>query len=97
MRWNGIKVFPEAAVAAIEHFGSQRRLLISKGISSFIDGVSLNDESAPSDKGWRKRMVTLYDGFRFDALFRSSKEIEAARERVNKGEYIHGSNPACRR
>jgi hypothetical protein len=45
-----------------------RRLLISKDISSFIDGVSLNYESAPHDKGWRKRMVTLYHGFRFDAV-----------------------------
>jgi hypothetical protein len=84
MRWNGIKVFPEAAVAAIEHFGSQRRLLISKGISSFIDGVSLNDESAPSDKGWRKRMVTLYDGFRSDAVFRIRRVKNRSRGRADE-------------
>jgi hypothetical protein len=39
-------------------------LLISKDISSVVVGVSLNYESAPHDKWWRERLVTLYDGFR---------------------------------
>jgi hypothetical protein len=30
------------------------------------------------------------------SLNSSSKKIEAAAEQMNKGEYIHGSNPACR-
>jgi hypothetical protein len=44
--------------------GAVRRLLIPKDISSFIGSLSLNYESAPHDKWWRERMVTLYDGFR---------------------------------
>jgi putative oxidoreductase len=47
-----------------EKHGKVRRLLISKDISSFIGSSSLNYESAPHDKWWHERMVTLYDGFR---------------------------------
>jgi hypothetical protein len=44
-----------------------RHLLISKDISSSIVSLSLNYESAPHEKWWRERMVTLYDGLRSSA------------------------------